>query len=205
VVSIVLVHGGLWDDTDAERFWYWPGIADALSQAGLSVTVPDRLQWASSWAAEAEHLAGQLPEGPVTLVAGSNGCSAAVALALSRPVLVERLVLAWPATAGDPDVDEQTAAGLLAMGADRGTVRALLTGETLRGCTDQQLGALTIPVGVVPSVPENRYHQRRTVDALLKVIPDSAELPGTPEPLNGTFTPHIGGFVSALQAFTVAQ
>jgi pimeloyl-ACP methyl ester carboxylesterase len=204
VVSIVLVHGGLWDDTDAERFWVRPGIVAGLQQAGFAVTGPDRPRRAPSWAAEAEHLAGQLPPGPVTLIAGSNGCSAAVALALSRPVLVERLILAWPATAGDPDVDVPTATGLEAAGADAATVARLLAGESLRGCTDEQLAALPIPVGVLPSVPDNRFHRRRTVDALLKVIPSAVELPGTPEPPSPEFSPHIGGFVSAVRAFTVA-
>ena len=191
MVILVLVHGGLWDGTDAERFWVRPGIVDGLRRAGFAVAGPDRLKQATSWDAEAEHLAGQLPAGPITVVAGSNGCSAAVALALSRPVLVERLILAWPATAGAPGPDDPAAAGLL-------------DGETLRGFTDEQLAALAVPVGVLPAVPQDPFHPRSTVDALLKVIPGAVELPGCPVPPGVDFSPHVGGFVAALTAFTVS-
>jgi pimeloyl-ACP methyl ester carboxylesterase len=205
VVTLVLIHGGLWDDMDAERFWVRPGIADGLRVAGCAVTAPDRAHRAPTWQAEAEHLAGLMPAGPVTLVAGSNGCSAAVALALSRPVLVERLILAWPATAGDPGIDSRSAAGMTGLGADRATIDALLAGETLRGFTDSQLAALPVPVAVLPSAPENPFHRRDTVDALLKVIPGAEELPGTPEPPSADFSPHIGGFISAVTRFTVGR
>jgi pimeloyl-ACP methyl ester carboxylesterase len=186
---------------NAERFWMWPGIIDRFRAAGFAVAAPDRMRRAPSWDVEAEHLAGVLPAGPITVVAGSNGCSAAVALALSRPVLVEKLVLAWPATAGAPDVDTRAAEAMAALGADPATVDAMLGGETLRGFTDDQLAALTVPVAVVPSIPENTFHRRRTVDALLRAVPDVTELPGTPEPADPDFSPHLGGFVSSVARF----
>jgi pimeloyl-ACP methyl ester carboxylesterase len=204
VATLVLVHGGLWDDMDAERFWVRPGVVDGLRAAGFAVTAPDRAQHATSWQAEAERLAGLLPAGPVTLVAGSNGCSAAVALALSRPVLVERLLLAWPATAGDGEVDARAAAGLAALGADRVTIQALLGGETLRGFSDDQLRALTVPVGVLPSMPENLTHRSATADALLKIIPGGEDLPGTPEPVSPDFPAYIGAFISAVTRFAAS-
>ncbi len=189
---------------DAERFWLRPGIVDGLRAAGFAVAMPDRLRQAPSWEAEAEHLAGLMPAGPVTLVAGSNGCSAAVALALSRPVLVEKLVLAWPATAGASDVDSAAAQRLAERGADQPTIDNLLAGETLRGFSDDQLAALPLPVGVLPPVPENPSHRRSTVDRLLKVVPGPVELaPGTPEASRAEFPPHLGGFVEAVRAFTV--
>jgi pimeloyl-ACP methyl ester carboxylesterase len=189
---------------DAERFWARPGVVDALRAAGFAVAAPDRARQATSWEAEAEHLAGALPAGPLTIVAASNGCSAAVALALSRPVLVERLLLAWPASAGVPEVDQRTAAEMAALGADRPTIDALLGGEVLRGFTNDQLAALPAPVGVLPAVPEDQVHRRDTVDALLKIIPGAVELgPGTPEPVRSDFPPHIGGFISAVTRFTV--
>jgi pimeloyl-ACP methyl ester carboxylesterase len=204
VATLVLVHGGLWEDMDAERFWVRPGVVDGLRDAGFAVAAPDRAPRATSWEAEAEHLAGLLPAGPVTLVAGSNGCSAAVALALSRPVLVERLLLAWPATAGDPEIDTRTADAMARLGADQATIDGLLDGQTLRGFTDDQVAALPVPVGVLPSAPESPFHRRDTVDTLLKVVPGVTELlPGTPEPLSPDFPAQIGGFVSAVARFTV--
>jgi hypothetical protein len=59
----------------------------------------------------------------------------------------------------------------------------LLEGGILRGVTDEELASLTrIPVAVLPSVPENASHQRKTVDALLRSIRGSRELAGCPEP-----------------------
>src|SRR5215207_6095672 len=102
---MVLVHGGLWEDMDAERFWVRPGVVAGLAAAGVDVSAPDRWPRPDSWAAEVRHLLPLLPEDSVTLVAGSNGCSVAARLAVDHPHRVLRLVLAWPATAGDPRVD----------------------------------------------------------------------------------------------------
>src|SRR5207248_754185 len=123
---------------------------------------------------------------------------AAVALALSRPVLVEQLVLAWPPTAGDPEIDTPRAAHLIALGADQTAVDALLGGGgALRGFSDDQLTALAVPVGILPATG-SRYHRRDTVDALLKVIPGAVELsPATPPSPSPDFSPHLGGFITA--------
>ncbi|MDT5036689.1 MAG: hypothetical protein QOE03_1874 [Micromonosporaceae bacterium] len=202
MATLVLVHGGLWEDNmDAERFWGRPGILDGLRRAGFTVSAPDRAVRAMSWDAEAEHLAALLPPGPLIVVAGSNGCSTAVALALSRPVLVERLLLAWPATAGDPVIDRPAARTMVAMGADPGTAEAMLAGDTLRGFTDAQLGALDLPVGVLPSIA-SPYHRRSTVDALLKAVPDAVELvPATPEPPRPEFEAYRDEFVAVVTGF----
>ncbi|WP_206686201.1 hypothetical protein [Kribbella qitaiheensis] len=77
----------------------------------------------------------------------------------------------------------------------------LLAGETLRGVADQELAGLGIPVAVLPSVPENPSHQRKTVDALLGLIPGSRELPGCPEPPTPGFPPHREALVAAIVAF----
>jgi pimeloyl-ACP methyl ester carboxylesterase len=204
VATLVLVHGGLWEDIDAERFWVRPGVVDGLRAAGFAVAAPDRAPRATSWEAEAEHLAGLLPAGPLTIVAGSNGCSAAVALALSRPVLVERLLLAWPVRAGDPKLDAWQAKELAEQGADQDTIDRLLTGDTLRGFTDDQLRAIPVPVGLLPPDQDDPFHRRDTVEALLKIVPGWVELgPGTPEPPRPEFPPHLGGFISAVTRFTV--
>ncbi|BAJ31280.1 MULTISPECIES: alpha/beta fold hydrolase [Kitasatospora] len=181
---LVLVHGGLWDEeTDAAAFWERPGVTAGLRAAGIAVAAPDRAMRAGSWDAEAAHLAALLPDGPpVVLVGGSNGCSAAVRLALAAPDRVRALVLAWPATAGEEALDARIRAA--APGA-----AGLLAGGTLRGTTDAELGALRMPVAVLPSVPENPAHRRRTVDALLRLLPGAVELPGCPEPPRPGFRP----------------
>ncbi|AGL20123.1 alpha/beta fold hydrolase [Actinoplanes sp. N902-109] len=173
---ILLVHGGLREPMDAERFWVRPGIVAGLGDLG--VLAPDRLADAPDWDAEADHLAGQLP-GAATVIAGSNGCSAAVRLAVRWPGLVRRLMLAWPATPrprGDLPV-------------------ALTAGETLRGVLDAELRGLSVPVRVLPSVPENAMHERRTADALLALIPGATAVPGSPEPPHPDFAPHLAAVV----------
>jgi pimeloyl-ACP methyl ester carboxylesterase len=137
----------------------------------------------------------------VTILAGSNGCSVAVRLTLAFPDRIERLLLAWPATANDPTVDAQSRAGLTELDASPEVVDALLTGQTLRGVTDDELATLRIPVGMLPSVPENPFHQRHTVDALRRLLPRADELPGCPEPPHPGFPPHTESFVSTVTGF----
>src|SRR5689334_9862693 len=115
--SVLLVHGGLWEDMDAERFWVRPGVVAGLRDRGFEVIAPDRLRRPSSWAADVGRVAAALPPEPVVVVGGSNGCSVAALLAVARPDAVRALVLAWPATAGDPRVDGRTRAEMAARGA----------------------------------------------------------------------------------------
>lgn len=186
---------------NADRFWTVPGITSALHQEGFHVLAPDRPRQSPHWDAEAEHLVAVLPEHPVTVVAGSNGCSAAVRLGLAVPHLVEKLLLAWPATAGDPAVDVRATVGLAAFGVSDLDIRMLLEGQTLRGVTDQELGTLAMRTGVLPSVPENPAHQRQTVDALLRLLPDIQELPGCPEPPSPGFSAYLDRFLVAVTEF----
>lgn len=190
---VVLVHGGLWDEgMDGERFWGRTGVVAGLRGEGLDVSAPDRRMRAGSWAAEAEHLRERLPAGPVVLVGGSNGCSVAVRMALAAPERVRGLVLAWPATAGDARVDGRLPA----------EVAPLLAGGVLRGVADGELTGLRMPVAVLPAVPENPVHQRRTAQALLALVPGAVELPGCPEPPHPAFRPE--GLVAAVKAFVDA-
>jgi pimeloyl-ACP methyl ester carboxylesterase len=107
---VLLVHGGLFDPMDGARFWIAPGVADDLIAAGYRVCVPDRRYStgrttsdfrAHSWDREAADLAATLEAvggGPAHVLAGSNGCSAAILLALLYPALTRSLTLCWPAT-----------------------------------------------------------------------------------------------------------
>lgn len=199
--AVLLIHGGLWDDMDADRFWTLPGVTGGLRREGFTVLAPGRLHRPPDWDAEVEHLAAFLPERPVVVVAGSNGCSAAVRLALAFPNRIARLLLAWPATAGDSTVDARTRAGLAALGASDRNIRALLDGQTLRGVADDELATLTMPVSVLPSVPENRFHQRRTVDSLRRLLPGSGELPGCPEPPRPDFPAHLDRLLASITEF----
>jgi hypothetical protein len=40
VTTLLLIHGGLWENIDAERFWYQPGIVTGLRQHGFEVMRP---------------------------------------------------------------------------------------------------------------------------------------------------------------------
>lgn len=200
-MSTLLIHGGLWEDMNADQFWRQPGIVAGLHRLGIDVLAPDRLRHPSSWAAEVDHLAAGLPDRPVTVVGASNGCTVAARLALVRPERVDRLVLAWPATAADPAVDARVRDRLTSLGAPAEVVDTLLAGQTLRGVADHELAALTIPVGVLPSVPANPVHQRATVDALLCLLPRAVELPGCPEPPRPEFPPHLDTLVATLAGF----
>lgn len=183
---------------DVERFWRRPGIIAGLESAGLRVYAPDRPRHPPSWPVEARLIAPFLPDGPLVLVGGSNGCSLAIRIATDSPDRIERLILAWPATAGDPDVDARTSSALAELGASVETIDMLLAGSTLRGVADAELRTLNRPVGLIPSIPENPTHQRRTVDRLLRLLPDATELPGSPEPPHPDFDRHRDRLIRAI-------
>lgn len=206
--TLLLIHGGLWEDTSADWFWMRPGIVSGLERLGFSVVAPDRLRRAPSWPEEARHIASSLVSlsdlgAAVTVVGGSFGCSVAVRLALDFPALVRRLVLAWPAAVGDQFVATRLRAELARIGARPGVIDALLGTGTLPSATDTELGALplSLPVGVLPSVPPNPIHSRGTVDALVRLLPSAVELPGCPEPPRPEFPPHLESFLAAVAAF----
>jgi pimeloyl-ACP methyl ester carboxylesterase len=165
MTTLLLVHGGLWEDMDADQFWTRPGIAAGLRDRGFRVLAPDRLPRPTSWASDVDHILAALPDEPMVLVGDSNGCSVAALLTLHRPESVRALLLAWPATAGDARVDAWTRERMRDAGASVATVDALLAGGLLRGVSDVDLAGLPVLVGVLPSVPDNPFHQRRTVDS----------------------------------------
>jgi pimeloyl-ACP methyl ester carboxylesterase len=135
-MPVLFVHGGLHERMDAERFWVAPGVAGAVSAAGHPVLLPDR-RWMGgttsapiavhSWPLEAGDLAAVLGHaglGPALVVAGSNGCSASLRLALDHTALVAGLVLCWPvpgraaARGRLPAAFERSAAFLAASGTE---------------------------------------------------------------------------------------
>jgi pimeloyl-ACP methyl ester carboxylesterase len=99
--TLLLIHGGLWEDVGADWFWRRPGIVAGLERLGFTMVAPDRLRRPASWAAHAGHVLASVPGGPVTVMGGSFGCSVAVRLALDSPGRVSRMVLAWPASLSD--------------------------------------------------------------------------------------------------------
>ena len=209
MATLLLIHGGLWEDTDAEWFWRRPGIIAGLERLGHLVIAPDRLNRASTWADEAGHAAaamrgavsGALPAGPATVIGGSFGCAVAARLALEYPALAGRMVLAWPAAAGDQFLATRVRAGLARRGAAPQVLGSLLGTGTLPSATNEELATITIPVAVVPSVPPNPLHGRNTVDALLRLLPDVTELPGCPEAPRPEFAPHLESFLAAVAGF----
>jgi pimeloyl-ACP methyl ester carboxylesterase len=201
--SVLLLHGGLWEDTGADWFWRRTGVVDGLAGRGFTVIAPDRLRRAPNWAAEASHIASaaDLPGGPMTVVGGSFGCTVAVRLALDFPHLVGRLVLAWPTSTADQFARIRFRAGLARQGTPSAALDALLGTETLPGATDAELRTLAVPVGIIPSVPPNALHPRSAVDALRRLVPSAVELPGYPEAPRPEFASLLESFVDTLADF----
>lgn len=113
--EVLLVHGGLMDPMDGDRFWGRPGVVGDLVGAGYRAIVPDRRFGGgrtrsdfvvATWEREVEDMLAVLDASGVErahVVAGSNGCTVAARLALAAPGRVRSLALCWP---GEPDNDE---------------------------------------------------------------------------------------------------
>jgi pimeloyl-ACP methyl ester carboxylesterase len=209
MATLLLIHGGFWEDIGADWFWGRPGVIAGLESLGFTVVAPDRLRRAPSWADEAIHVAAAvrgsvaaaLPAGPVTVVGGSFGCAVAARLALEFPALTGRLLLAWPAALSDQFLAARFRAELARLGAPHRVLDSLVGTETLPSVPDEELPAITIPVGVVPPVPPDPLHSRGTVDALLRLLPDVTELPGCPEAPRPEFAAHLDTFLATVAGF----
>jgi pimeloyl-ACP methyl ester carboxylesterase len=200
--TLLLIHGGLWEDIGADWFWRRAGILAGFERLGFTVVAPDRLRRPASWAADAERVLAAVPGGePVTVVGGSFGCSVAVRLALDSPGRVSRMVLAWPASLGDQFAAIRMRASLARLGAPARVLNALLGSETLPSATDAELGTIAAPVGVIPAVPPDPFHPRGPVDALLRLLPSATELPGCPEAPRPEFPPHLESFLASVAGF----
>jgi len=194
--SVMLVHGGLYEGMDAERFWTRPGVLGGLAGRGLAVTAPNRVSTPESWTEEASHLNALVGDrGPLDVVAGSNGCSVAVRVAVDFPELVASLVLCWPATNSteanrlmEPAISRSNPAA----------VDALLAGGTLRGCREDELEAIGVPVAIVRSLPQNVLHTAETIDSLLSAIDGAVVIAECPESPRPDFEPHLSTFVDVV-------
>lgn len=201
-MTLLLVAGGLWDDMTADGFWVRTGVVAGLVERGQRVLAPDRPYRAPSWSVEAQALSDEVPEAAsVSVLAGSNGCSAAVRFALAEPGRVDALILAWPPVAGDPEVDQWQRQTFVDGGATDAVIDELLAGETLRGATDADLAAISVRTAIVPSSVDGRIHPWRTADALCRLIPGAVRLPACPESPRPTFPAHRNDFLDAVTEF----
>lgn len=203
LLPVVLVHGGLYEDMTPDEFWAQPGVLRALADANSEFIAPQRPPQPRSWGEESQWLLEAIDEagfGEVALVGASHGCSAAARLAIDHPDRVARLLLAWPATAGDQVLDDLAR---IIIGDQMGAEVAdrLLAGETLRGVTDDELGSLAMPLVVFPSMPANHAHQRETVMALLRAQPSGFIAGGSPEPLDDQFPEFRDTFIHLVTEF----
>ncbi len=197
---VVLIPGGLYEDMDVGRFWIEPGVVEDLDVAGFDALPVQRLRRPTSWSEDAAAVTAHIRDlgsDVVAVVAGSNGCSTALRLAIASPELVSRIVLCWPATAHDGAVDEK-ARERIEQATGPATADRLLAGDTLRGVADTELRALTIPVTLVPSEPETVFHRRETVIALARLLPDVSVAAGSPESPSPEFAARRATFLQSL-------
>jgi len=202
-LPIVLVHGGLYEGMTTREFWEDTGVIGGLRSRHLLHLAPQRPARPQSWEEESVSLLAAIDEAGferVALIGASNGCSAATRFAIDHPDRVERLMLAWPATAGDRVVDELLRVIITdETGAE--AAEALLTGETLRGVSDAELAAVDLPVVVYPSLLENQVHQRETLMGILARVTDAFMVQGSPEPPDDDFDGFVDAFVTMVEEF----
>jgi pimeloyl-ACP methyl ester carboxylesterase len=198
-MRLLLVHGGLWEDMTAQRFWGRTGVRAGFEDLGVECVAPDRPARPVSWDEDQARLSESVGDGPLVVMGASNGCTGAVRVTLEARDRVKALILAWPATAGDTRIDAATRTGMTGLGAEDTVIDALLWGRTLRGVTDDDLRRLAgLPVALVPAPPESPSHRPETVAALRNLIPGARLLPPFPEPPRPDFPPHRDRLVSTL-------
>lgn len=206
LLPVVLVPGGLYDDppVTGETFWGKTGVARMLAGRNVTVIVHERPTEPTSWTDEAESLASTIESAGherVAIVAGSNGCSAALRLLIDRPELVARTLLCWPATAGERVVDE-LARIIICDVHDEAVANALLAGRPIRGVTEDELGDIASEVVIYPSLPENQAHRRSTIAELMSTISGVMMVGGSPEPFDDAFADYVDEFVNVVEAFS---
>ena len=140
----------------------------------------------------------------VALVGASHGCSVAARFAVDHPDRVGRLMLAWPATAGDQVLDDLARIVIEDL-RDVEVADNLLAGETIRGVTNAEIGGLAMPLVVFPSIPASHAYQRDTATKLVEAHPDSFLAGGTPDPLDKQFAEHLDEFIRVVQVIAVVE
>jgi hypothetical protein len=90
---------------------------------------------------------------------------------------------------------------MVRQGAPAAVIDGLLAGPTLRGLTDPELNSLRPAVAIMPSAQENVFHQFRTAEALLDLIPGAKRLAGCPEPPRPDFGVHLEEFLADAAQF----
>jgi hypothetical protein len=122
-------------------------------------------------------------------------------LLIDEPERVARVLLCWPATPGDPVIDE-LARIIISDTHDTAVADELLTGAPIRGVGRDELPSVCGECVVYPSMPENKVHQRATVIDLVESIPGAILVGGSPEPTDDTFTDFLDSFVAVVTAFS---
>jgi len=198
--AVVLVHGGLYEDVDSGTFWGRTGIGAGLQAAGYRVYAPARPPTPRSWEEERDALVGAITSrtsGPVALVAASNGCSVALRAAIDVPDLIEALVLCWPATAGNEEIDADVRQRIMAV-VGGATADRLLAGQTIRGVLDEELETIGVLVTVVPSPDGDPFHRSETVASLRRLIPNVRIAEATPPAPREDFRHYRSRFIAGL-------
>lgn len=188
----------------AQSFWVDTGVAQLLRGRNVEVFVHERPTQPTSWVEEAEALAATIEASGherVAIVAGSNGCSAALRLLVDRRELIARTMLCWPATAGDPVID-QLARIIITDAVDDNAADRLLDGRPIRGTTAEELATIDSEIVLYPSMPENTAHRRSTQTELITTIPGVIVVGGSPEPFDEAFAEFVDNFVDLVEAFS---
>ncbi len=207
LLPVVLVHGGLFEHTTPMSYWTDAGVTEALAATTTRFIAPKRPAKPSSWEEERDVLLAAIDKAgfdQVALVGASKGCSAAARLAVDHPDRVSRLMLAWPATAGDQVLDDLSRIVIEDL-AGPDVADNLLAGDTIHGVSDAELSTLPMPLVVVPSIPASHAHQRDTATKLVEVHPDSYLAGGTPDPLDRQFGDHLDDFIRLVQVIAVVE
>ena len=203
-LPIVFVAGGFYDKdrVTAEQFWTSSGVTGRLAHRHTVLHERPTEPW--SWGEEADALTATIEaaaDGPVAIIAGSNGCSAALRVTLERPELVARLMLCWPATAND-EVMDGLARVIIADVHDETVAEQLLDGEPVRGVTRAEIATINADVAVYPCLPENKAHQRHTATDVVGAIPGAMLLRGGPDPIDTAFGDFADGLAELIDVFT---
>jgi len=172
---VVLLHGIA---TSAARTWGENGWIDLLRDAGREVVAIDLLGHGdapkphdpAAYDALEQHVADQLPDGPVDVIGFSLGARTTLALAIDRPARFRRIVVAGVGAnlfeidetrheairrglAGDPDPDDRTSSYFAQLAdspeIDRTALAALLRRRNPWPVTVEGLARVTAPTLVV--------------------------------------------------------